>query len=123
MSLPPNPTPPAASADLNRVRVIYVLYALGYFTVLTAIVGLVLAYGTRGRAGAVTRSHLDFQIRTFWLSVLWGVVSVLLMLVLVGFLTYALLVVWGLVRVVTGLILANDGKPVSGTRMMGFVAV
>ena len=34
----------------------------------------------------------------------------------------AVLAVWGLIRVVSGFLLANDGKPISGTKYWGVMA-
>ncbi len=63
-------------------------------------------------------SHFTWQIRTFWYAVLWGVVigcaSAVLMLILVGFVTWYVgfiaLGIWIIYRVARGLIALRDGR-------------
>src|SRR5436190_1176560 len=78
--------------DRAMPAVVYVLYILGLFHGLTLIVGLIMAYVLRSGAGPVMASHYTYVIRTFWVSLIWGIVggaimlvSIPLMLVLIGF--------------------------------------
>lgn len=107
--------------DLMPAKIIYGLYAVGYLVALTTLAGVVYAYMSRGK-NAVLDSHLRFQIRTFWISLLLAVVGMVTMMVGIGFLVWAFLAVWGLIRVVSGFLLANDGKPISGTKYWGVMA-
>lgn len=78
----PASRPMATSEDLTLPIVIYVLYLLAIPTaLLSLIVGVVLAYANRDRAGPAARSHYDFIIRTFWLSLVWVPVGVLVCVV------------------------------------------
>ena len=54
-----------AKPDTSTAIVVYALFALGYFTVITSIAGVILAYLARGK-NALVDSHLTFMIRTFW---------------------------------------------------------
>ena len=90
-----------AGRDLATVN--YVLYILGFFTGITAIVAVVLAYARRGGTAGYVRSHLDWQIRIFWHGVLALVAIAVLHAVVVGFgaITFGfglvfLVVPWGL---------------------------
>ena len=82
----------------NQARLIYALYAFG----VTAIIGVVLAYMARENAPNWLASHYRFQIRTFWLLLLFSSIGAILTLVLVGFLVLAATVVWLIVRCVKG---------------------
>ena len=62
----------------------YVLLILGFFTGITALVALVLAYGRRGGTSGTVRSHLDWQIRIVWHSVLALLAIAVLHAVVVG---------------------------------------
>ena len=90
------------------------------------LVGLVVAYVTRGTAAGVARQHIDAQIRLFW-SVFWwtiaawvGIfVSALASVVLIGIpflllflLIWFLLSVWFTVKSVLGLINLLQDKPI-----------
>lgn len=57
-----------STANLN-----YILYIVGFFTGITALVGVVLAYVHRDNAAEPFRSHLNWQIRIFWRGVWFGV--------------------------------------------------
>ena len=88
-----------------------------------SILAVVLNYALRGDTrGTWLESHFRWQIRTFWWAVAWaagiGLISALLMLVLVGFLTWPigffLLGIWAIVRVARGWLRLRDGQPVGG---------
>ena len=45
-----------------------------------------MAHVQNGSGDAMLESHYDFQIRTFWIGLLYLVVGTMLMFVLIGFL-------------------------------------
>ncbi len=109
---PPSPTsPPPAPAAVTRDErqmafVIYILYLAHFVPVLgwvAAIVGLVLAYVERATAPAWLQSHYLFQIRTFWIGLLYGAVSIFLCIILVGIPLLLATWIWFIVRCALGL--------------------
>ncbi|OYW46939.1 MAG: hypothetical protein B7Z33_00795 [Sphingomonadales bacterium 12-68-11] len=76
----PIPPPPAKSGfQLNGPTVIGALYLATYFTVFSALVGVVLAYVWRRRDDQEwTASHYTYQIRTFWIGLGAAVVGLVL---------------------------------------------
>ncbi|QJQ97597.1 hypothetical protein [Halomonas sp. PGE1] len=54
---------------------IYVLYLGSIMAVITAPIGVVIAHIRRGRVPPMADSHLLFQIRTFWLGALGGLIA------------------------------------------------
>ena len=96
----------------TNVQVIYILYLGSFVLGITALVGLVLAYINRGKAGGWIESHYTYLIRTFWIALLYGFVSVILMLVLVGVLLAFATAVWVIVRCVIGLQAVGRGEPI-----------
>ncbi|HJW40752.1 MAG TPA: DUF4870 domain-containing protein [Rhizomicrobium sp.] len=89
---------------------VYILYLVGMVIPFTGLVGLVMAYVNRGKAPDWVRSHFRFQIRTFWIALLYGVVSIVLVKVVVGILLGLFTVVWLIVRCVKGMICLGDGN-------------
>ena len=91
---------------------------------LIGIAGVIVAYVKRDDAqGTWVASHLRWLIRTFWYSLLWGIVGgIVFVLFFVVFLLGPLLavVIWGaasiwvLYRVIRGYLLFNDSRPVPG---------
>lgn len=62
----------------GMANIVYILYIVGFFTVITALVGVVLAYVNRGSAVAPYDTHFSHQIRIFWRGVFLLVVSAIL---------------------------------------------
>jgi uncharacterized membrane protein len=105
------PRPPMLS-DYGLALSVYVLYLLGFFTGLTAVVGVIIASTQVDRADAVTRSHFRFQIRTFWIGLLFLVVGIIGLHVAIGALILLWWGVWTLIRCVKGLLALNSGEPI-----------
>ena len=102
----------ALESGASNVKLIYILYLASFLLGITGIVGLVMAYLNRSGAQGWASSHYTYQIRTFWIGVLYGVIGVVLMAVLVGFLILLATGVWVIVRCVKGLQLAGRSEPV-----------
>lgn len=90
--------------DTTLPIVVYALYLAGVITGgLTSLIGVVMAYVYRGNGPAWLDDHYRYQIRTFWMAVVYFAVSGLLTLILIGFVTWLLAVVWLVIRCVKGL--------------------
>jgi len=98
--------------DATMVTVVYVLYLVSFLTALTAIAGLIIAYLKRGDADAVSVSHFVYQIRTFWIGLLFTVIGVVTAPIGIGFLVFLALLVWVLVRCIKGLLANNDNRAI-----------
>lgn len=98
----------------NVTMVVYLLQALSFLWGVTAIVGVIVNYVKRDDArGTVYESHFDWQIRTFWWGLLWGVVGVLLIIAFgLGFVVMFVAWIWAIYRVVKGWLKLSEGKPV-----------
>ena len=132
---PPESTPALAPASslVTLTHVVYALHAVslvigafGAATVIGAflfgwpsIIGVIINYVKRGEArGTFLESHFKWQIRTFWYALVWAVVAFLvslpLMVVLIGFLTWPVLMfalgVWAIYRIARGWLALRDGK-------------
>jgi uncharacterized membrane protein len=112
----PGPTGKTESelASLRTITmVVYALQALSFLWGVTAIIGIVLNYVKRDDArGTLYENHFDWQIRTFWWGLLWGVVGLCTTVLLVGFAVLFATWVWAIYRVVKGWLKLNEGKPV-----------
>lgn len=108
-------TPPAvqpASGDLDGAKLVYILYFISFIVGITSIAGLIVAYLKRGTASAVAASHYTWQIRTFWIGLLYSLVGVVTMFILIGWLVLIATVVWFLVRSIKGFIAAGEGRAI-----------
>jgi uncharacterized membrane protein len=102
---------PEQATGASTARVIYILYLIGIVVGLTAVVGVVMAYVHRSDAPAWLASHYEFQIRTFWIGLLYLVVGVLLAAIVIGYLVMLFWIVWLIIRCVVGMKHLDAGEP------------
>ena len=98
----------------NYVFIAYVTYAVGLLILFTPVVGVIMAYVKRDEAqGSIYASHIDYLIKTFWVSLVGTVLGTFTTLILIGWLILLVTAIWFIYRVVIGLIKLNKDKPVS----------
>jgi len=118
---------------VNAATLVYVLFAIAVvgtllshglivfapLVCLAGIVGVIIAYVKRSDAqGTWVASHFTWLIRTFWWSLLWDVIGVLLFVTLIG-IPFAIAIfvgtsIWGIYRLVRGFLWFKDNQPVQG---------
>ena len=99
---------------------VYVLYIIGYFTGITALIGVIIAHVQSGAEAGYLRTHYQFQIRTFWIGLLYLVIGSLLAFVIIGWFILLWWLIWSLIRIVKGLLLLNKGAPIPMPESWGF---
>ena len=98
----------------NYVFIAYVTYALGLLILFTPVIGVILAFIKRDEAqGSIYASHIDWLIKTFWVSLIGLLLGRLTILILIGWLILLVTAIWFIYRVVVGLIKLNEDKPIS----------
>ena len=114
-TLIPDPRQPDSWLEPGKlnVQLVYGLYLLSFLIGISGLIGLVFAYLNRGKAGGWIDSHYTYAIRTFWIGLLYGFVSVILSLAVVGVLLAVLTVVWVVIRCIIGLQKASAGEPIA----------
>ena len=117
----------------------YLLYVVSYFTAgLLWIVPIVMNYAKRHDAdGSWLATHFDWQIKTFWYSIVWFVLGIVIiafalggfgvsmltdssnnmaigsvLLAGVGLLIMLFTFIWHLYRIIRGWIALTDNRPV-----------
>ena len=96
----------------SLTQVVYVLYALSYFTGITAIIGIIINYVKNDDvAGTWLESHFRWQIRTFWFGLLWAVIGAATFFIVIGMAILSANFVWIIYRIVKGWLNLNDNKP------------
>ena len=102
-------------ADADTAKIIYILYLVGWIIpVISAIVGLIMAYMNRDGAPAWVQTHYELQIRTFWIALPVIVIAALIstyIIQFIGLIIFVLMMVWWIVRCVKGLKAVFDGAP------------
>ena len=96
-------------AEGETARIVYILYLVSLIVGVTSIIGVIMAYVYRADAPEWVATHYRFQIRTFWIGLLYAFVSVLTAIVIIGLLFGAFTFIWWIVRSVKGLKLLSQG--------------
>jgi uncharacterized membrane protein len=108
----PSSTPQPLVPSTTIALVVYILYFVGYFTGITAIIGVIMAHVQVDSADPMLATHYRFQIRTFWIGVLYLVVGAILSLIVIGAVVLAWWLIWSLIRNIKGVLALNEHRPI-----------
>jgi uncharacterized membrane protein len=102
---------PKESRPGSGASLVYVLYLASFVLGITLLIGVVIAYLNRGEAPDWVRAHYRFQIRTFWILLLFGAIGFVTAPFVIGFIVLVAAAVWLVIRCVKGLKLIGRGEP------------
>ncbi len=97
---PVKPAVPEISTTIPTI--IYVLYLLNFIIPFSALVGVIMAYINKGGEDDFLQSHYQFQIRTFWIGLLYVLVGAFLTVIVIGWLIIFFYIVWLIIRCAKG---------------------
>ena len=100
------------AAEGKTANIVYILYLVSLIVGITSIVGVIMAYINRGDASEWVKTHYRFQIRTFWIGLLYAVIGGLTTLIIIGWFILLALLIWLIVRCVKGIKFISQGAPV-----------
>ncbi len=111
------PLPPTAEEERLRsiVLVSYILMAVGAFVGLTAVIAVIICHIKRAEAVAtIYESHYTWLIRTFWWSLLGGIIGAITTPLLgIGVVISFVVWVWFMYRIVKGFLSFNERRPMA----------
>lgn len=93
----------APVVNSSTAKLVYILYLVGLVFGITGIIGVIVAYVNKDDGPEWLQSHYRFQIRTFWMGLLFMIVGGILLVVMIGWLVYLFWIVWLIIRCVKGL--------------------
>ena len=99
--------------DRGLVLAVYILYFVGYVVGVTTIIGAVLAYLQAPSAESAMKSHYIFQIRTFWIGLLYLFVGLLLLYQIIGGFVLLWGFGWSVIRNIKGILALNRNAPIA----------
>ena len=97
----------------TNVQVIYILYLAGLVIGISGLIGIVLAYINRGKSEAWIETHYSWLIRTFWIGLLYAMISAVLLLLFIGVFLLFAVAVWFIARCIVGLQALSRGEPIA----------
>ena len=92
-----------APSSEGTAKVVYILYLVGIIFGLTGIIGVVMAYINKREAPDWLKTHYQFQIRTFWIGLIYVLIGMVSSVILIGYLVLLFWVVWLVIRCVKGM--------------------
>ena len=104
----------------NNVKLVYLLYLIGFVIGVSSLVGIVFAYVNRGQSEDWIETHYTYLIRTFWIGLLYFLIAGLLAMLIIGFFLIFASAVWVIVRCVIGLQKASKGEAVANPQSWWF---
>jgi len=116
--VPPSGGEPSEARFANLV---YILYLVSLVFGVTALIGVIMAYVNQGDAPGWIGTHYRFQIRTFWIGLLIGVVGGLTAMIAVGWFILLFGLIWIVVRCAKGMkyLARGQAHPDPGAWMFG----
>jgi len=97
----------------DMVRAVYILYIIGFFTGLSAILGVAFAYFNKDNSPLLEKSHFDYQISIFWKGLLMFVIGLILTPILIGYLVILFWMVWTIIKIAKGWSRFSDNIPMT----------
>ena len=108
---------PRQSIDFHQYTLItYIVFFVSAVVSggLLSIVGVVMAYIKREEMrGTIYYEHMQFLIRTFWITLIASIIGAILSLVVIGLLVLLLVVVWHIYRLVLGMVRLYEHRTVN----------
>ncbi|WP_333609130.1 DUF4870 family protein [Arsukibacterium sp.] len=108
------------NGDTSGAKLVYILYLVGLIFGITGIIGVIMAYVNKDDGPDWLQSHYRFQIRTFWMGLLFMIVGGILLIVLIGWFIYLFWVVWLIIRCIKGLKQLDLQQPVKDEKTWMF---
>lgn len=101
-----------SQAAITITNIIYILQAIAVFTAVPFFIAVILNYIKKNDVqGTLAESHFRWQIRTFWFSLLWGIIGGILVFVLVGYGILLANYLWMIYRIIKGWLNLNNNQP------------
>ena len=95
-----------------NAQLVYGLYLVSFVVGISGIIGLVIAYMNRGKGPAWVDTHYTWAIRTFWIGLLYALVSSILAIFFFGLILLFAPAIWIVVRCVIGLQKVSANQPI-----------
>ncbi len=113
-----NDTSKNDSTSIAKVN--YILQIISTIIGITGIIAVIIAYVNKDDSAEWLQTHYRFQIRTFWIGVLYIALGMFLIQVMFGFLILVLTFFWLIIRCAKGLKQLEKNEPVKNVESWFF---
>jgi uncharacterized membrane protein len=112
------PETPQTPISTTVPTIIYILFLANIVMQFTGLIGLIMAYVNKGDDNYL-ESHYQFQIRTFWIGLLFGLLGFFTLAIAIGWLILFVVLVWWVIRCAVGLKYLGKRQPVPNPTSWG----
>lgn len=98
--------------NTNTAKVIYILLIISTMVGITGFIAVIMAYVMKDNTSNWLQTHYRFQIRTFWIGLLYVIIGLATYLMVIGYFVFLFTFVWVLVRSFKGLKQLANEQPV-----------
>ena len=113
-----NDTTENNSSSIAKVN--YILQIISTIIGITGIIAVVIAYVNKDDSDDWLQTHYRFQIRTFWIGVLYIALGLFLLQVIIGYLILVFTFFWLVIRCAKGLKQLENSEPVKNVESWFF---
>lgn len=92
--------------------IIYVLFLANFILPFTGLIAVIMAYVNKDGNAEFLETHYQFQIRTFWIGLLYGILGVITTVIFIGWIILLFCAIWIIIRCVKGIKLLGAQQPV-----------
>ena len=110
----------AKNDSTSIAKVNYILQIISTIIGITGVIAVVIAYVNKNDSTEWLQTHYRFQIRTFWIGVLYIALGVFLIQVMIGFLILVFTFFWLIIRCAKGLKQLEKNEPVKNVESWFF---
>jgi uncharacterized membrane protein len=110
----PGTSPQPIVPNTDIALIIYILYFVGYWAVIPAVIGVIMAHiQLNTTTDPMLATHYRFQIRTFWIGLLYLVAGLVLLVIFIGAALLVWWFFWSLARSIKGVLALNERRPIA----------
>ncbi len=101
-----------SNKSTSMAKVIYILLIVGTIIGFSGFVAVIMAYVNKDDSDDWLQTHYRFQIRTFWIGLLYACIGFFTFAIAIGYFILLFTVVWFIIRCVKGLKQLENNEPV-----------
>ncbi len=98
---------------IGTTKAIYILLMLSTLIGISGLIAVVMAYIYKDGSPSWLQTHYQYQIRTFWIGLLYAVIGLFTYGIGIGVLLIFFTVIWMVIRCIKGLKQLDRAQPVS----------
>ena len=103
---------PKQDNSSSIAKVIYILLIVGTIIGVTGIIAVIMAYVNKDDSTHWLQTHYRFQIRTFWIGLLYATIGTITFSIIIGYFILLFTFFWLIIRCAKGLKQLENKQPV-----------